>query len=235
MVGQRNTLMVVKYRLAIAAAIVLATPSPVAAAGEAGEFTFTVLQDGNPVGQHRFMFERQGDRVEIQETTEIEISFATIPLYTFEHEKRAVWRNGRALRIDALTNDNGEKLDISVRDTGRAYVRTVNGRVDRFDESRVVMAYWNPDTLHHDSFFSAIEDKTLDATFRYVGSEPITVAGRRVEAQHYHLAGDDPRELWFDPEGRVAKIAFRRYGTTIEYVRDQLEPEAPPSTCMAIC
>jgi hypothetical protein len=227
--------MIMRYGLAIAAAIFLSTPCLAATGGEAGEFTFTVLQNGNPVGQHRFLFERHGDRVEIQEATEIEISLATIPLYTFEHEARALWRNGRAVRIDAITNDNGEKLDISVRDTGRAYVRTVNGRVDRFDESRVVMAYWNPDTLRHDSFFSAIEDKTLDATFRYVGDEPIKLAGRQVETQHYRMAGDEQRELWFDPKGRVAKVAFQRYGTTIEYVRDQLEPEPPPSTCMAIC
>jgi hypothetical protein len=220
--------------IAIGATLLLATVS-YAFAGNAGEYTFTVLSDGNPVGQHRIAFEHEGDRVEIREATEIEISFATIPLYTFEHQARQLWQKGRAVRIDATTNDNGEQLDITVRDTAEGYVRTVNGRVDRFDESATVLALWNKDTFAHDAYFSAVEDKILDVSFEDVGPETIVLAGRPVQTQHYRMVGDDEHELWFDPAGHLAKVAFRRYGATIEYVRDQIEPGRPRSACTVIC
>jgi hypothetical protein len=225
--------MTIACRLA-AAALLLMTPSLPALADEAGEYTFTVLSNGEPVGRHRFVFERDGDRIEIQEATEIEVTFATIPLYTFEHQARQVWQDGRAVLIDATTDDNGEKLDITVRDTGHGYVRTVNGRVDRFDPSRFVLAYWNPDTLEHEAFFSAIEDKTLNASFVLVGMDQIKLAGKPIEAQHYRMVGDEERELWFDADGNVAKVTFQRYGTQIEYVRDQIHASAPRA-CTAVC
>lgn len=223
-----------KGSLAIAAALLLAIPS-FAFADEAGEYTFTVLSDGNPIGRHRIVFEHEGERVEIQEATEIKVSFATIPLYSFEHQARQLWQNGRAVRIDAITNDNGERFDIAVRDTGQGYVRTVNGRVDRFDRSATVLALWNKETFGHHAYFSAVEDKILNASFEYIGAEKISLAGRQLRTQHYRMLGDEEHELWFDPAGHLAKVAFRRYGATIEYVRDQIEPATPRSTCAALC
>lgn len=221
--------------LTIAAVILLATPCFAALGDDAGEYTFTVLRDGEPVGRHRFAFEREGDRIEIQEATEIEVTFAAIPLYTFEHQAHQLWQNGRAVRIDATTDDNGEAFDIKVRDTGDGYVRTVNGRIDRFGDSRVVLAFWNLDTLKHDSFFSVIEDKTLDVSFHDVGAETLTLAGQKLEAQHYRMVGDEERDLWFDRAGRLAKVAFQRYGAAIEYVRDQVDPGEPAADCTGVC
>jgi hypothetical protein len=189
---------------------------PAAFAGDGGEYTFTVLKDGEPVGRHRFAFECQGDRIEIEEATTIEVRLALIPIYAFEHQGRQVWEDGRAILIDATTNDNGEKLDIAVRPNGEGYVRTVNGRVDTFDQSTAVLAYWNKDTLGHHAFFSVVEDKVLDVSFQFVGPEEITLAGQGLEADHYRMVGDEERDLWFDRAGRIVKVAFRSHGADLE-------------------
>jgi hypothetical protein len=168
---------------------------PAAFAGDGGEYTFTVLKDGEPVGRHRFAFECQGDRIEIEEATTIEVRLALIPIYAFEHQGRQVWEDGRAILIDATTNDNGEKLDIAIRPNGEGYVRTVNGRVDTFDQSTAVLAYWNKDTLRHHAFFSVVEDKVLDVSFQFLGPEEITLAGQGLEADHYRMVGDEERDL----------------------------------------
>jgi hypothetical protein len=227
--------MTIKGYLVIAATLLIAMPGLASSGEDAGEYTFTVLYDGDPVGQHRFVYEHEGDRIEIQEATEIEVTFASIPLFTFEHQARQLWQNGRALRIDAKTDDNGEKLDITVEGTDKGYVRTVNGRVDTFEDPMAVLAFWNQDTLKHDAFFSAVEDKTLNVSFEYLGTDKITLAGQALETEHYRMVGDEERELWFDPDGHVAKVAFERYGSEVEYVRDQVTASAPPADCTAIC
>jgi hypothetical protein len=205
--------------LAAAAALVA---MPAALADDAGEYTFTVLRDGDPVGHHRFAFACEGDRIEIQEKTEIEVRLAMIPIYSFEHEARQLWQNGQVLRVDATTNDNGEQFDITVRPNGHGYIRTVNGRVDRFDASTAMLAFWNKDTLKHHAFFSAVEDKTLDASFQFVGQERITLGGQQLDVEHYRMVGDEERDLWFDSANRIVKVAFRRHGAQLEYVRDQV-------------
>src|SRR5262245_806366 len=166
MVRRTSLLLFVAGLLAIASA-------SAAVAGEAGEFTFTVLKDGSPVGHHCIVFQRQGDRVEIREATEIEVRLAMIPIYRFEHEGTEVWEGGRALRIDGTTNDNGEKLDIAVRRNADGYTRVINGRVDEFDDSKRVLAFWNKDVVNHENFFSAVDDKIINASFEFVDREKI--------------------------------------------------------------
>jgi Family of unknown function (DUF6134) len=216
-----------------AAAALLAMPLAALADGNAGEYTFAILKDGAPVGVHRVLFARDGARVDIREATAIEVRLAMIPVFSFQHEAHQIWENGRAVRIDAVTNDNGEQLHITVRPSGRGYIRTVNGRVDRFDESTAVLALWNKDTLEHHAFFSAAEDKTLQADFEFAGRERITIAGTELDADHYRMVGDEERELWYDMAGHIAKVRLRRLGSDIEYVRDQLTPRAPGSSACA--
>jgi hypothetical protein len=222
--------------LLLGAAMLFAAAALTAAlAGDAGEYTFTVLRNGDPVGQHRFDFDREGDRIEIREATEIQVSFLMIPVYSFEYQGRQLWKNGRAVRIDATTNNNGKKLDITVRANGDGYLRTVNGRVDRFDEPTAVLALWNKDTLKHRRLFSAVEDKTLDVSFQYLGQEKIPIAGKELEVEHYRMVGDEERDLWYDMAGRLAEVQLRRFGSDIEYLRDQLTPLRPEATCKAQC
>jgi Family of unknown function (DUF6134) len=227
--------MAIRNVLAVAAAVFLAAPSPAVFSDDAGEYTFTVLKDGTPVGEHRFIFDRTGDRIEIHEATEIEVRLATVPLYIFEHESREVWENSRPIRIDATTNDNGKKLDITVQADGDGYVRTVNGRVDRFDGSTAVLAFWNKATLKHRAFFSAVEDKTFNASFEYAGWEKLPLGGQELDVEHYRMVGDEEHDLWFDTAGHVVKVEFRRYGSDMAYMRDQLTPREPRTTCSKSC
>jgi Family of unknown function (DUF6134) len=218
-----------------AAAALLAMPLG-ALADDAGEYTFAILKDGAPVGVHRVAFDRSGTRIAIREATAIEVRLAVIPIYRFEHEARQIWENGRAVRIDATTNDNGKELQITVRPDGQGYIRTVNGRVDRFNASMAVLAFWNKDTLKHHAFFSVVEDRTLRASFEFAGKERITIAGAGLDVDHYRMVGDEERELWYDAAGHIAKVRLRRLGSEIEYVRDQLTPRAPgPSPCAGAC
>jgi hypothetical protein len=221
------------FLLAVAAAL-LAMPLA-ALADEAGEYTSTIQKDGAPIGEHRVVFDRHGDLVVIQEATEIEVRLAMIPIYSFEHEGRQVWENDRVLRIDSTTNDNGRKLAIAVRPNGHGYIRTVNGRVDRFDESTEVLAFWNKDTLDHRVFFSAVEDKTLQVSFEFAGREKLAIAGTKLDVDHYRMVGDEERELWYDAAGHLAKVRLRRLGSDIEYLRNQVMPRAPTSNCAALC
>lgn len=205
-------------------ALVLALTAPPVLAADAGEYTFTVLKDGAPVGEHRFAFDRDGNRIEIEEETDIEVRLALIPVYQYEHDRREVWQNGRALSIHSRTNNNGKRLDITVRPDGDGYVRTVNGRVDKFDDSTAILTFWRRDLLQHRSFFSVVEDKTLRVSFEYLGKDVLKVDGQRLPVDHYRMVGDEEREFWLDAAGHVAKVEFERRGSEIEYLRNEATP-----------
>ena len=119
-----------------------------------------------------------------------------------------------------------------MRDTGEGYVRTVNGRVDRFDEPWRP-GFLEPDTFKRGGFFSAVEDKARARPSRMSARRGSPWRVGRCEAQHYRMTGDEEREPWFESR-TLAKVAFRRDCSTVEDVRDQIEPLPPQSSCTVV-
>jgi hypothetical protein len=217
--------MIVTRVLPLLATAFLVVQAP-ASAAENGEFTFTVLKDGSPIGEHRFAFQSDGERVEIAAATDLEVKFAMIPLYSFAHERHEVWENGEPVLITSRTDDDGETFDIEVRPNGDGYVRTVNGRIDEFESSVKVLGFWDEGITKFRSFFSVVEDKVIKAAFEYIGKETVEIDGTALPAEHYRMVGDIERDVWFDQAGRGVKIGFDRKGSLIEYVRNEVEPLA---------
>lgn len=204
----------------------LCVPGVQAAAERAGVFTFTVTRDGEPIGTHRVAFRNDGDRTELDSAMELKVSFAMVPLFSFTNQRHEVWQGDRPLMIKSQTNDNGEKLDITLQPDGAGYVRTVNDRVDRLDSSTKVLAIWNQATVEAEPglFASVIEDETLRLAFDLVGKETLVVDGRQMEVDHYRMTGQEERDIWYDADGQVVWVRFMRDGSEIEYRRNEYRP-----------
>jgi Family of unknown function (DUF6134) len=193
------------------------------AAERSGVFTFTVTRDGDPIGTHRVAFSHDGERTEFDTEMELKVTFAMVPLYHFTNQRREVWQDGRPLMINSKTDDNGDKLDITLKPDGAGYVRTVNGRVDKLDGSTKVLAMWDQEELEAEPglFVSVIEDELLKLAFNFVGKETMTIEGRQIEADHYRMTGTEERDIWYDQAGQVARVRFERRGDQIEYIRNE--------------
>ena len=187
-------------------------------------YTFAVLMDGTPIGDHRVAVSQAQGRIEVEAATSLVVRAAFIPVFRFEHQRREIWEDGRPVHISAKTNDDGKQLDIIVRQDKGGYVRSVNGRIDRFDDSVKVMSLWNQDVINHKRFVSVILDKTIDVTFQYLGRESLDLGDETVKADHYRMVGNDRRDIWYDDRGQVLKVEFERGGSEIEYVRRDAAP-----------
>jgi hypothetical protein len=193
-----------------------------AMAGDAGVYTYTVLLNGNPVGRHRVVFLHQDGRTEIDASTDVEVRFAFIPVFRFEHRRREVWENGRPVYVVATTDNDGDTYKITVRSNGDGYIRIVNGRVERFDGPTAILTLWDPNVVRHDAFISVIDDKVVKASFEYRGRRRLSLSGQAIDTDYYRMVGDENREVWFDPAGHVAKVEFWEGGSKIEIVRNEL-------------
>lgn len=196
-------------------------------AEEAGQYTFTVLRDGDRIGEHRFAFEENGDRVKIEELTNLEVKFAMIPLFEFENHTIEVWEDGNPISITSKTNDDGENFDITVQPNGRGLIRTINGQVEHFDPEFKVLGFWDKDMINHSSFFSVVDTEVINAvSFELVGKDTVEVAGTPIETEHYRMAGDIERDIWFDEAGHAVKVAFEKHGSQIVYLRNEATARA---------
>jgi len=53
-----------------------------------------------------------------------------------------------------------------------------------------------------------------------LGMENVPVKGGQVTAHHYRLSGGLDRDLWYDGQGNLARVAFKADdGSTVTYIR----------------
>lgn len=197
----------------LAATQVRAEPAP-------RDLAFDVFRKGELIGSHTIDFEAKGAELEAAVEIRLVVKLLFVPVYRYEHHNRELWRDGRLLRIDSRTDDDGEAF----------FVRGVLGpegfKVESSDGSYVAPAdvistsWWNFDTVNRRKLLNSQLGKLIAVEVRPAGDDEVQTQAGAIPARRYVVDGDAALELWYDRDDRLAKIRFAGSdGVPIEYRR----------------
>ncbi|MEM7023367.1 MAG: DUF6134 family protein [Pseudomonadota bacterium] len=188
---------------------------------------FEARRNGDPIGHHAVRFSEKEGRLIVDIEISLAVTFAFIPLYRYQHENREVWTDGRLLRLDSKTDDDGDEHWVSARaDGNEILVDSSAGRID-VPRDTLPTSYWNEEMLTRDVWLDTQAGVLRRSRVEVLPPGPIVAAGREVEANRYRLAGDIDCELWYH-KGRWSKLLFTASdGSTIDYLLLASSPDAP--------
>ncbi|MFQ5466700.1 MAG: DUF6134 family protein [Kiloniellaceae bacterium] len=84
----------------------------------------------------------------------------------------------------------------------------VNGTGFTVSGYLIPSSLWHHDTIFVESLFDTIDARVKLVRARHLGAERVIAGGRWVEAEHYGLSGEVPRELWYDQDCRLVRAGF---------------------------
>lgn len=187
---------------AIASSVVACGAAAWATDGSSREWHFNVTLDGRPIGTHHFLLRERGERRELTSEATFNVRILFFDAYRYEHSARELWHGECLERIDAHTEDNGEKravvgerADGKFRLIGDESVEAIGSCVQTF-------AYWNPRILEADRLLNPQTGEYVPVHVMLIGREPI--AGHE-HADRYRLVGKDASgtvlqiDLWYSP------------------------------------
>ena len=181
---------------------------------------FDVLRDGDKIGEHRLDFETQDDTLKVSVATAMEVSFAFVTLFRYEHKRIERWRGGELESLAGMTNDDGEEFEVSIVRKAGFYSRTVNGAEEELKGPLAVDSLWSKDRLVAGKLLSPESDESYRVRSNLLGWETIQAKGGDMQAEHVKLTGEVDRDLWYGPSGDLVKVQYEGdEGETIEYVR----------------
>lgn len=188
---------------------------------------FDVFRGESQIGRHTLQFSEDGEAVEVRIDIDLEVKFAFLTLFDYDHANTEVWRDGRLYRIETQTNRNGDAEFLRMQAAGDGL--TVDGsraEAPLLPASVVPTSYWNKQaTLSQSSLLDSQNGRLLDIEVSEVGVEEIMAWDRTIEASRYRIDGELQLDLWYDANGVWVKLEFLdETGTPIEYV---LRPPAP--------
>ena len=180
---------------------------------------FQVKRDGNPIGHVMERYRPVGQDLQVDVFISFLVSLAFIPVYRYEHRAREIWREGRLVRLDTVTDDNGEPQSVTglAQADGFAVTGTEGALIAPADI--LPSSYWHPRFTDSSRMLDSQLGRILEFDIAKVGSERIEVLDRRVEADRFAMRGDVDLDFWYDSDRVWQKMAFTIKGGFMEYTR----------------
>jgi len=148
-------------------------------------WSFRVLLDGKPIGQHQFRAtDGAGERTLVSEAA-FSVRLLGVTLYQYQHRAVERWRGDCLLALSADTDDNGERTRVSARALGEQF--EVTAPIPQTERGCVMsFAYWNPALRAQQRLLNS---QTGEYRFccngvTYSGVGTVTVRGCTITLQH---------------------------------------------------
>lgn len=208
-------------RLLLAAGALLAAPSPLLAAAPANRrLVFTVLRNGERIGEHRMSF--SGDAASPTVSTEIDmaVKLGSVTVYRYRHTAREVWADGRFESLESVTDATAGDRKVSARRTASGVLIRTGRREVLAPAGTSPLTHWNSKVLTG-RLFNPQEGDLVRITAAPKGVRPVMLAdGRSIEAQVWSLRGEAEIDNWYDKAGVWTGLKGRlKDGSVIEYRR----------------
>lgn len=184
-----------------------------------GILKFAVTRNGAPLGVVMQRFGPDGNDGAAEVYIDFVVSFAGIALYRYEHRARELWRDGRLVALDSVTNDDGAGQAVTAR-AGADGLR-VDGMQGPLTAPPDILpsSYWHPRFVEQRRMLDSQRGRIVEFTIEPVGAETVTALGRPVDAMRYAMRGDIDLDIWYNTDRVWQKMTFSIGGGFIEYTR----------------
>ena len=188
---------------------------------------FDVVRDGERVGQHVTTFLREESDLIVESRMNMNITFLTIPVYTFDYRSVEKWSDGALSHLDVAVKDGSDQIEISSRLNANGLIIKAPSGTYNIDSPIISTNHWNADVVRQSRVLNTLTGNVNQVKIWNRGLERIPVNGGSIMATHYEYSGElEDTSVWYDAKGRWSKLRFKaRDGSTVEYICNTCEQE----------
>ncbi|MET3496438.1 DUF6134 family protein [Variovorax boronicumulans] len=168
-----------------------------------GEWSFRVLLDDSPIGEHRFMLATAGEDRRLTSEAEFSVKLLGVTVYRYRHSANETWRGDCLRQLVSKTDDDGtpEKVDAKAVGDNTLAVTTAKG-TQPVEGCVMSFAYWNPTIRRQERLLNSQTGKLEAVQVARAGSGMVEVRGQPVEAARWRIATPaQPIDVWYTAQG----------------------------------
>ncbi|MFN4282185.1 MAG: DUF6134 family protein [Alphaproteobacteria bacterium] len=184
------------------------------------DIAFAVTRAGEPMGRHSLSFRQDGENLHVDIAIELEVRLAFITVFRYSHRNSETWRDGRLVRLETTTNDDGTRHQVRAEATAEGLrVTDSAGRSYLAPADTIPTSYWNKETVRRGELLNTQTGKMMPIRIER-RSESTAALGA---ADHYRLVMMDDRDgtpidVWYDKQSLAwVKLAFEARGSNVDY------------------
>jgi len=196
-----------------------ATAGPDLASAYPQILKFRVERDDSFIGHVMVRHQPVGEALQVDVFIAFQVKLAFITVYRYEHRAREIWRDGQLVRLDTVTNDDGNPQQVAGRAATGGFA--VDGPNGAFTAPSGILpsSYWHPRFPEQSRMLDSQKGRILEFDISKVGAESIEALGAPVDAERFAMRGDIDLDFWYDARRVWQKMTFTIKGGFMEYTR----------------
>ncbi len=188
---------------------VTAMPGCARAEAPAGTYRYGITHPSfGDIGVYTNIITRDGDRVIVATTLEVEVSLLYLVVHHVEAERTQTWRDGRLMGYDSRTVRNGEEIRVRGRAVDDAFViERPRGRAllppDVFPTNP-----WSIQITRATSVMASENGELRNLWVIEGAKQRLEIKGEPRTARHFRVRGDMEQDIWYDDNDVPVKFIY---------------------------
>ena len=159
---------------------------------------FDVFLNDTKIGFHRFEVVKQQDQQVVYSKARFDLQFLFFSAYQYEHDNFEIWRDNCLVKIESITNDNGEHYKVSGKRVNNHFLLSRTNAANPLPDCVKTFSYWNPDFLHANQLLNPQTGEYTPVTITHLPDDTMTISGKVLNAKKYKITGEKLEiYLWY--------------------------------------
>ena len=183
---------------------------------------FDLFRNNQLIGQHIYVFNRDGRNLTVHSKINFEIKLLDITLYRYSAESQEKYVNGKFESFSATTNQNEKKKFSKIYKKENKFFIEGSSYKGEAPEDFIIGSWWNHSIIKYGVQISTGSGRIIKQNVSFVGKETIEINNKKYSALKFNFSSSDPslsrgKELntnvWYDEKTLIwLKTSFKKDG-----------------------
>jgi len=192
---------------------------------ELNRIEFDIYRNNKHIGKHVFSFNSTNEQMSVESEISFEIKKLGIVLYKYYVKGTEVYKNGKLIKFNSKTNQNGKEKYVNLKLEGGEYIIDGSSYKGKAPVNYLLGTWWNHSIVKAPAQISAVSGRIIKQEVTFVRKEKITINNKTFNTLHFNFSSTDNKltkdkklntDVWYDEETlNWVKASFKKKGDWI--------------------
>ena len=186
------------------------------------ELVFDLYRNNQFIGQHIYLFNRDGQNLIVQNTINFEIKILGITLYKYFAKGQEQYIDGKFHSFSSMTKQNKKEKFVKIYKNEDKFFIEGSSYKGEAPKDFIIGTWWNHLIVKSNAQISAASGRIIEQNVKFIGKETIIINNEKYSALRFHFFSSDPSlskdkklnmDVWYDEKSLMwLKASFDNDG-----------------------
>ena len=183
---------------------------------------FDIYRNNQLIGTHIFTFKKLDGQLAVKSEIDFKIKKLGIVLYTYHVEGTEIYEDGKLIKFNSKTNQNGKDKYVNMILENEEYTVDGSSYQGKAPTDYLLGTWWNHSIIEAEAQISAVSGRIIKQEVTFQGKETIKLGEKNYKALHFNFSSTDKKlakgkrlntDVWYDEETlNWVKASFEKKG-----------------------